>query len=366
MNKSEIKFFNDYLNINVNSKDEVKKIMHQKYDFNFPLTNLNNKYNFDNDISFYYEYQRYDSKLNYKNFEKNFYNLTDVHSKTFFTSCGMSSIYSVLYSLSKNGKYKFKYAKDIYFETQKLIRAFNFNIGKKIFYFDSISDDFWNQQDVYKSIIIIDTTCYHPFDVTNMIKELLKKGNFIILVRSHIKLDMLGLEYCYLGSITFLIPDGITSKKFEKYKSIIKTATDISGNIGTFANQNNVFPLLNNVDFINLNRKRIKRINDNNKYFYDKVKDIFNITLHRHYLFLTISVSNNNFQELLSFIKKISLDSNGLFNFSSSFGFDYIAVDTYYDLNRSNNTIRVSIGDVTKKIIDDFIDYLVEKTYDKI
>ena len=124
--------------------------------------------------------------------------------------------------------------------------------------------------------------------------------------------------------------------------------------------------MLNNVDFINLNRKRIKRINDNNKYFYDKVKDIFNITLHRHYLFSTISVSNNNFQELLSFIKKISLDSNGLFNFSSSFGFDYIAVDTYYDLNRSNNTIRVSIGDVTKKIIDDFIDYLVEKTYDKI
>ena len=52
--------------------------------------------------------------------------------------------------------------------------------------------------------------------------------------------------------------------------------------------------------------------------------------------------------------------------YSGSFGFDYIAVDTYIDLNSKKNTIRISIGDVEQKTIDRFIDCWKEIDYAKI
>ena len=71
-------------------------------------------------------------------------------------------------------------------------------------------------------IIIIDTTCYHPHDFANCINKLINNSNVVILVRSHIKLDMLGLEYSFLGSVSYIIPDKISLKRFKYIKKLIK------------------------------------------------------------------------------------------------------------------------------------------------
>ncbi len=366
MNNDEKKYFETLLNENIDSKNKINKLLREKFIHYYTLTNING-FNVTTDIyNFNYNYQRFDADLNYKNFETNFYNLKDITSKTIFTNCGMSSIFSLLFNLSKIGKFNIKYEKDSYFETQKLIKKLNLNFGKKITYLDTISDNFCFEYYGKNGIVIIDTTCYHPHKFKSLIETIVDNNNLCILVRSHIKLDMLGLETTFLGSITFLIPKKITIRKFNMAKNLIKNIVDFCGNTGIFAIETNIFPILNDKTFIELNQKRVDRICENNLYFYNKIKKYANIVLHKHNLFSTIIINNCDVTRVIEFLKSESEKSKGLFFYSGSFGFDYIAVDTYIDLNSKKNTIRISIGDVEQKTIDRFIDCWKEIDYAKI
>lgn len=366
MNKNEKHFFGYLFKKNIHSKNEINSLLRSKYELNLPLTNKNNKSFIGDSYSFSYNYQRFDSNLKYNNFENDFYNINEFPAKTVFTNCGMSSIFCILYAISRLGNYKVIYEKDIYFETQKLIKSLKLTRGKKIIYYDSISDFFEFDSNEKNKIIIIDTTCYHSYDFNNFIIKLLNNNNFVILVRSHVKLDMLGLEYAFLGSMTFFLSNKTNKRQFDNYKKIIMNAINICGSIGTYATEKNIFPLLSNKQFMKLTKDRVKRINENNKYFYEKNKENSNLTLHRHNLFLTLIVDENDTEKLIETIKEITIGSKGLCYYSSSFGFDYIALDTYFDLNNNKNTIRISIGDIDRKKIDRFIDYFKEKLNDKI
>lgn len=366
MNNNEIKYFEKCLKKKITSKSNINNLLREKYNHNYALTNINKLNNITDIFNYNYNYQRFDSNLTYENYDENFYNIKGINSKTIFTNCGMSSIFALLFNLSKIGKYKLKIAKDSYFETQQLLKKLKLNFGKKITYLDTISDTFSFECNTKNSIVIIDTTCYHPHKFKKLIEIIVKNNNLCILLRSHVKLDMLGLEYTFLGSITFMLPEHLTKTRFNRIKKIIKNTIDFCGNTGVIATEKNIFPILNDKEFINLNKDRIKRLNENNIYFYKEIKKYINIELHRHNLFSTIIINNNDVQKTIEFIKKESKKSKGLFFYSGSFGFDYIAVDTYIDLNNNKNTIRISIGDVSKKTIDKFINYLKGLNYDQI
>lgn len=344
------------------NKEFINKELHLKYDHFLPVTNQNGNYTYNNDqFEYTFNYQRYDGNLSYNNFVKNFYKLSDVHSKTIFTSCGMSSIFGVLSALSVTGKYNIIFEKDIYFETQKII---NNLIGFKkrytpICYLDTISDTFSFDYDLKNSIVVIDTTCYSSLCFKHMLEKLLNNNCFCILVRSHTKLDMLGLEYSSLGSIVYLLPDKVQSKKFKEYKIIIEKSMEILSCLGMLAQEKNIFPLLNNSNVITLNKKRIERIQHNNEYFYKAVQNEF--ALHKHKLFLTTNkLKNYNIDILKSKLIEFAKKNDDICKFSGSFGFDYIAVDTFMDLIEKKNVIRISIGDVDKEEIDTFADRIKE------
>lgn len=366
MNKDEKNYFEALLNKKISSKKNINKLLKEKYIHNYPLTNINKTNNTTDIYNFNYNYQRFDSSLTYNDFEKTFYNIKGISSKTIFTNCGMSSIFAVLFNLSKIGNYKITLAKDSYFETQQLLKKLNLNFGKKVTYLDTISDEFTFDCNDKNRIVIIDTTCYHPHKFKNLIEKIIQNNNLCILLRSHVKLDMLGLETTFLGSITFFIPNKISKMRFTKTKKLIKNVIDFCGNTGIIATESNIFPILNDKTIIELNKKRIQRITDNNNYFYNKIKQKRNIVLHQHNLFSTIIVNDCDVQKLITFLKKESEKSKGLFFYSGSFGFDYIAVDTYIDLNNNKNTIRISIGDVDKQTIDEFIKYIKGLDYDNI
>lgn len=364
MNNNEKKYFETLLNTKIKSKKIINNLLREKYNHNHALTNIN-KLNSVNDIYQYnYNYQRFDSNLSYNNFEETFYNIKGIDSKTIFTNCGMSSIYALLFNLSKIGKYKIKLENDSYFETQQLLKKLDLNFGKKVIYLDTISDKYKFECNEKNSIVIVDTTCYHPHKFKKLIGTLIKNNNLCILVRSHVKLDMLGLEYTFLGSITFLLPKELTKKRFNKIKKLIKNTIDFCGNTGVIATEKNIFPMLSDKGFINLNKDRVRRLNENNLYFYKKIKKYKKVELHEHNLFSTIIINNSDIKKTIEFLKTESEKSKGLFFYSGSFGFDYIAVDTYFDLNNNKNTIRISIGDVDKKTIDCFVNYLKDINYD--
>lgn len=366
MNNNERKYFEKIFDTKIKSKKSVINLLRKKYNLNYQLTNINELNYVDDIYKYNYNYQRFDSNLSYNDFEETFYNIKETTSKTIFTNCGMSSIFALLFSLSKTGKYKIKLERDSYFETQQLIKKLNLNFGRKIMYLDSISNNFKFECNRKNSIVIIDTTCYHPHEFEELIKILIKNNNLCILTRSHVKLDMLGLEYTFLGSITFLLPKELTKKRFNKIKNLIKNTIDFCGNIGIIATEKNIFPILNDKEFINLNKARVKRIRENNLYFYKKIKNYKIIKLHKHNLFSTIIINNTDIDKTIEVLKKEAKKSNGLFFYSGSFGLDYIAVDTYFDLNDNKNTIRISIGDVDKDTINKFVDYLKNIDDDQI
>lgn len=343
-------------------KEYINKELHLKYDRFLPVTNQNENYTYtNNQFEYVFNYQRYDGNLSYNNFVKNFYKLSDVHSKTIFTSCGMSSIFGVLSAISLSGKYNVIFDKDIYFETQKIIN--NLNSFKKrytpIHYLDTISDNFSFNCDFENAIVVIDTTCYSSFCFKQMLEKLLNNNCFCILVRSHTKLDMLGLEYSSLGSIVYILPAKVQNKKFKEYKNIIQTSMEVLSCLGMLAQEKNIFPLLNDSSVIKLNKERIERIQCNNEYFYEAVQSQFE--LHKHKLFLTTSkLKNYNIDVLKVKLMEFAKRNDDICKFSGSFGFDYIAVDTFMDLIEKKNVIRISIGDVDKKEIDTFVDRIKE------
>ena len=366
MNKNEKEYFSHLYNERFSDKHEIKNRIKKIYDQNLPCSNVNSTINISLNFDFKYEYQRYDSMLSYKEYDKLFYNIHNLHTKTIFTNCGMSAIYSLLLSFKMFGNYNFIKEKDIYFETNKLLKLLKLNKGKRIYYYDTISDNYDFDINKRNKIIIIDTTCYHPHDFANCINKLINNSNVVILVRSHIKLDMLGLEYSFLGSVSYIIPDKISLKRFKYIKKLIKNNLEIAGNIGVLAQEKNIFTLLNDAKLIRLNKERIRRINHNNVVFYTENKNIDKLKLHKHKLFTTLIVEEKNTIRLINFIKEKAISSKGLFFYSPSFGFDYIAVDTYYDMMTKNNTIRISIGDVPVQVIKEFSNYFRREIYDKI
>ncbi len=366
MTNDEKKYFKTIINKEIEDKCIIRTEIKNIFDLKYPLTNVNSCNEFNGEYLFRFEYQRYDAKLEYNNYDYNFYDLKNIHSKTLFTNCGMSAIYVLLNSLKKSGRFKLIYEKDAYFETQKIIKQFGMNKGKKVFYYDSISDFFTFDINCKNRLVIMDTTCYHPHDYKNCIMKLLNNNNIVILVRSHVKLDMLGLEYSYLGSISFFVPDCINKRRFSFLKALIKDTMELCGTIGVYAIEENIFPLLNDPQLILLNKERIYRINDNNLYFYNRLCQNSKIILHKHKLFLTLETDYSDLRELVIFVKELSQKSNGLAYYSPSFGFDYIALDTYYDLINKKNTVRISIGDVDKNLINKFIELFKESFYDKV
>ena len=78
--------------------------------------------------------------------------------------------------------------------------------------------------------------------------------------------------------------------------------------------------------------------------------------LHKHKLFLTTKkIKNYDVDVLKSKLINFAKNNYEICKFSCSFGFDYIAIDTYIDLIDNKNVIRISIGDVEKEDIDIFV-----------
>ncbi len=344
-------------------KQVLKMKMKEKYNKYLPLSNINESFCISVEYTYGFDYQRYDATLQYNNYFKNLYDIDDLKTKTIFTNSGMAAINAIIKTLQKYSKYKIKYSKDIYFETQKLIKLLNTNkLCRKILWLDTISYNFeFTLNNIAKyEIIIIDTTCFHSHLFKDLIYAIINSGKLCILLRSHTKLDMLGLEYCTLGSITYVLPRKIDTFKWKKLKKMIIFNMEYIGHSGLGVTEHNIFPLLNNKKIITLNKKRIMRIIKNNLYVYNKLHVNNKFILPNHSLFLLLNV---NLNMSLNDLKNKVIDfceNNKICFFSPSFAFDYIALDTYYDSNMKAYTIRISIGDVKLDVIDKFIVLLSE------
>ena len=317
-------------------------------------------------ISFCYSYARFDSYINYSDFLNDFYCINNKKYKTklFFTNSGMSAITSLLMALKKICKnYQFLFPdKDIYFETYDFYNKYikeNVDGEKNIVYIDTISklfdvDKYLNFLNVSDDIfaVIIDTTCLMPSDLKKFILNILEKNIFCILIRSHTKLDMLGAELSSLGSLLYLIPSGIGDKEFETIRKIIAESYYLLGKFGSLCLPENFPEIIFEKGFKKINEQRIKRIEKNNYSLFNYLNnniDRGKVVLPVHKKFVLYIINNGvlmkNQNEIID--KKIKELVNNEYQLYSacSFGFDYIALDSYYDITEDNYVMRISMND---------------------
>lgn len=345
----------------------INKLINRK----IPITNRNstktlNIFN-NNKFLYNYSYERYDSYINYPNFCSEFYKVKVTQkykSKVFFANSGMSAITSLLLAINNIlDKFSFIFPdKDIYFETydfyNRYISKYN-NCNTEIIYIDTISKKFNIEKykmiidkSNYKFAVIIDTTCFLPEELNKLIKYVMKKNKLCILVRSHTKLDMMGAEISSLGSILYLIPNNLNNDYFSKIKKIMSESYYLLGKFGALCLPDK-FPEFIFLDkFKIINAERIKRIEKNNYFLYLYLKENLNkgkIILPNHKKFVLYAINNGLFIEeqyniIEKKIKNFVMNEKDIF-YACSFGFDYISLDAYYDINEKNYVMRISMND---------------------
>lgn len=398
-NQDFIKYINDemkllsnnFQKINVIDSKTLKKIitkkrylqskMMQEYlkrNYMVRNTNINHKVTNEGNFKFSYDYQRYDVEISQSNYLKFFYNCDEKDYYYYFTNCGMSALYATFSSFQKKD-YKINRLGNVYVEIERMLDDYLLSSEKYIgdvLYIDSTSfisiNSLLKNKDLSKySAFIFDTTDYLDDMSLPVINELLKYNKMICLVRSHIKLDMLGAEWSKLGSVCVINPkkmsetDRILSEKIKQEINIILSI------IGGFAYPENMPLIWNNKKFKLINKKRIEIIRKNSNYLYNKLLEVFDekeLCYPYHKMFILLRINHKlNFEEVDGEIDKYieSCKYKGLINFSDSFGLDYYALCNYWEgMKEKYPDIRVIVPDypedINRIIVDDLIIWLKE------
>lgn len=381
---------------------ESKKIIKSKILSNFFCNNLNLSESNDTEKKQYslnylgseedkltlnYNYQRFDLKLKLNNVNLLTYDLEDVSnllSKEFFLSSGMSAISVTLAALQKivTNDTSLLMHKDSYFETIKYIKNYcqslrlidlneNTSFDNNVLYIDSISAN--NPFSTLRSksfsnllAVILDTTCYEVG--SDFIKDIVSKCILeqvpCIMLRSHIKLDSFALEYSRLGSIVFALAPQLKSSSIAFIKNLIFHITSLIAMTGTNFSPHALFPLACSKQLKLLNKMRISCIRHNNRYAVQQIQKslkkstTWQIQDYHHDLFFTIKISHDCPKILQEYINKYKffLEEAGLYvRNAPSFGFDYIALDTFIDMMSGDQVIRVSLPDYCDEDIENFV-----------
>lgn len=382
--KNEIKYLKKKYKIDISNSLSLEEFSKLKRDLfiselrNKNLTVTNNYLNKNiinyssKKIDYTYSYLRFDSNINYLGFVKEFYSIKyNFKEKTFFTNCGMSTITSILLSLQmslKNFNIIFP-DKDIYFETFDFYNKFikkNYSIKDEelqIIYLDSICKNFnfeRYEKIIFESdnifVIIFDTTCFDTDEIKIFINKIVSSNIFCIFLRSHTKLDMMASEMLSLGSLSFIIPDEINLKKFNIIKEIITNFYYLLGKFGSLCTPDKFPEFIFEKKFKKINFQRICNLKKNNINLYNEIKNLKTgqSILPTHKKFVLFITNNSTYSDeqrtiieskIKNFVK--CLDN---INYACSFGFDYIAIDSYYDINEENYVIRISMNDDVENI----------------
>ena len=326
--------------------EKLKELLLPTNVFGRSLKNSNLEYQFN--------YSRYDSSLKIKNFLKKQYDLDGIEYRTCFTNCGMSAISVLLLVLNECFRTQITHQKDIYFETYLMIKKFKLNHffhSLRVLWLDFISYNPNFHKFLSKNnadVVVIDTTCLVDKAILKKLVEKVKnQKKLFILVQSHTKLDMLGTEYSKLGSITFLLPPKID----KKYLNLISTYNFFLGKFGVKASIKDIPPFWFNTDFNRINNERLYYLQKNTQYVYKQLIRHYNdFIIPKHNLFLLKPANGQSIETI-----KERLKHNKYISFSGSFGFDFICIDTYFDVAQKRQLIRIALSDYPKEIIDTVI-----------
>ena len=354
--------FNDKENIISEIKSEAMRTR------DIPLSNLTEDVYVFGKNTLSYSYLRFkhdfkifnEQKLIGLKYKKNY------HHKTIYFNSGMSAITALLESIFELKNIALKSSKDLYFETHNIINKKNLRNKKKYFEFYDAIDPYFDinallSKKFQKSClgIIIDTTCLTENKLDKIVDKVIAENKMIFFVKSLTKLDMLATEYSRLGMLTIITPMFLNKSNSLLYQFLYVNIVQKNINYNCCPAPVD-FPLFWDDDnFFLLNKIRISHIKANNEIVYraHQTNKNFKVINPTHHLFLLINPNKHyNRNELIEMCKEIisKLRDKYDIRFCGSFGFDFIAMDTYINVSDNKETIRLSLNDYSKEKAEDF------------
>ena len=212
-------------------------------------------------------------------------------------------------------------------------------------------------------LVVFDSTCFwkNSTRVRRVIDWALQLGVPLALVRSHAKLDCLGLEYGRLGSVVFAArPRDLPAERAAWIKELIDQTRESVRLLGTAPVPAHFPPFTASEAYERCSIARVAAIIRNTRRMTRGISaalgDTRCVSSFQHGLYLTLSpAADLGVDEVMDLAGDLSaeLEKGGLpVRHAGSFGFDFVAIEWYQGSASSKNLIRVAASDLPPSLSD--------------
>lgn len=265
-----------------------------------------------------------------------------------FTHSGHGAILQSLGILKASGCLSYSSPSTLYWETEQALEMLGFKTSTEpsVYWIDSSSLDVEGSWIIPNSVkwVVVDSTCWHVQGKEyKVLREKLKAFN-VITVRSHVKLDMLGVEYAPLGSII------LTSDQMDVHSQSFYQAARL---FATTASPEAVPPYLLSAESLKLGAKRVKAFRKSHTIIQEIISNrpilenvVIQLPPHGLYFYMAFRKSHLDIPSIHKKVKllaeELEVDIRGL----ESFGFDFFGMQIFKP-NRDREfevCLRISYG----------------------
>jgi hypothetical protein len=212
-------------------------------------------------------------------------------------------------------------------------------------------------------LVVFDTTCFSSGSrrIGRVVSWARRGGSPIVLVRSHTKLDSLGLEYGRLGSAVFIDPkDPVANRHREFLNALSSEMRKAIRLFGGAALPAHFPPYVGSEMYRVLTDYRVASILRNSRRTSRYFADVLGATSHSrfaHGLYLTLAPktlvdelqAKNIAEDLSSDLSRIGLP----LRHAGSFGFDFGATEWFHDSITDRYLVRIAVPDMPTRLWDE-------------
>ncbi len=309
-----------------------------------------------------------------------------MRNATLYTGSGMSAIAALLTAaLRARGALDIFVPRGVYGESRELmaslaprVRVLPYRFAKqhadaadsasRLLWIDSCVPagfrDFESFDSAGLDLVVFDTTCFGQ--TSSRIRRVVDWAARVrvpsVLVRSHAKLDCLGIEYGRLGSLVFVWKNQQNSSM--SVGALVQASRTSVRLFGAAALPSHFPPFTGNGEYLHCTRQRLAATLRNTRHMARRLRASSGSARHvgefQHGLYLTLTPGKEHrVGEVKRAVSELCdrLAGRGLpVKHAGSFGFDFAALDWFPDPVSRRNVIRVAPGDLPLAVVDRIVD----------
>lgn len=205
------------------------------------------------------------------------------------------------------------------------------------------------------NLVVLDTTCFwrDSGKIGHAIRYALRAGIPIVLVRSHAKLDNLGIEYGRLGSLVIVAPASGAARRSHWTTALLPRMRDAVRLLGAAPTLAHFPPFEQSSDYLVCTALRTASIIRSTRRIARGLASRWPAAKPRtfqHGLYFTVSIGDDaTMDEMRAAADEMAMDltAQGFpVRHAGSFGFDFIAVEAYSDPVDARCVLRICGGDI--------------------